>query len=65
MMSIGILILGTFSEYGQSDCERNVQQFLECFLSLQPFLLPSVCAHLPLRHLWQLKRKALGTIQTA
>ena len=26
-MSIGILILGTFSEYGQSDCERNLQQF--------------------------------------
>lgn len=29
MMSIGILILGTFSEYGQSDCERNLQRFLE------------------------------------
>jgi hypothetical protein len=34
MMSIGILILGTFSEYGQSDCERNIQQFLECFYYL-------------------------------
>lgn len=32
MMSIGILILGTFSEYGQSDCEENVQEFLECFI---------------------------------
>lgn len=57
MMSIGILILGTFSEYGQSDCEKNGQQFLECVLFPASRCLRKLTY---LVHL--LKVKALGII---